>query len=71
MFRILAVNPGSSSTKISVFDDHKNVMTVNINHYRVGFGNPSSVLKSNLNTARMPFSKRWRIRESCWTAFPL
>ncbi len=32
MFRILAVNPGSSSTKISLFDDHKNVMAVNINH---------------------------------------
>ena len=32
MFRILAVNPGSSSTKLSVFDDEKSIMTVNINH---------------------------------------
>jgi butyrate kinase len=32
MFRILTINPGSSSTKISVFDDHKNVMTENISH---------------------------------------
>jgi butyrate kinase len=32
MFRILAVNPGSSSTKISVFDDQINVITLNINH---------------------------------------
>jgi len=32
MFRILAVNPGSSSTKISVFDDHVVVMTSNLTH---------------------------------------
>jgi len=32
MFRILAVNPGSSSTKIAVSDDQKNVMTLNICH---------------------------------------
>jgi butyrate kinase len=32
VFRILAVNPGSTSTKISVFDDQKNIMTENIKH---------------------------------------
>jgi butyrate kinase len=32
MFRILAINPGSSSTKISVFDDQLNVLAVNLNH---------------------------------------
>lgn len=32
MFRILAINPGSSSTKISVFDDHSNLVTMNLNH---------------------------------------
>lgn len=32
MFRILVINPGSSSTKISVFDNQKNVMKVNLNH---------------------------------------
>ena len=32
MHRILAINPGSSSTKIAVFDDDKNLMTVNIQH---------------------------------------
>ncbi len=30
--RILAINPGSTSTKISVFDDHKDVFTKNIKH---------------------------------------
>jgi butyrate kinase len=32
MLRILAVNPGSSSTKISVFDNHNVVMSTNLNH---------------------------------------
>jgi butyrate kinase len=32
MFRILAINPGSSSTKISVFDDQDNLITMNLNH---------------------------------------
>lgn len=32
MFRILVINPGSSSTKISVFDNQTNVIKVNLNH---------------------------------------
>ena len=30
--RILAINPGSTSTKISVFDDHDDTFTMNIKH---------------------------------------
>ncbi len=30
--RILAINPGSTSTKISVFDNHNDIFTVNIKH---------------------------------------
>lgn len=30
--RILAINPGSTSTKISVFDDHEDTFTMNIKH---------------------------------------
>lgn len=30
--RILAINPGSTSTKISVFDDHDDTFTMNIRH---------------------------------------
>jgi butyrate kinase len=30
--RILAINPGSTSTKISVFDDHDDAFTMNIKH---------------------------------------
>lgn len=32
MYRILAINPGSSSTKVAVYDDLTNVLTLNINH---------------------------------------
>lgn len=32
MHRILAINPGSSSTKVAVFEDENNLMTVNIQH---------------------------------------
>lgn len=32
MFRILAINPGSSSTKISLYDDKTNTLTLNIHH---------------------------------------
>ncbi len=30
--RILAINPGSTSTKISVFDNHEDIFTINIKH---------------------------------------
>ncbi len=30
--RILAINPGSTSTKISVFDEHEDLFTINIKH---------------------------------------
>ncbi len=30
--RILAINPGSTSTKISVFENHEDIFTININH---------------------------------------
>ncbi len=30
--RILAINPGSTSTKISVFDEHEDIFTINIKH---------------------------------------
>lgn len=30
--RILAINPGSTSTKISVFDEHEDIFTINIRH---------------------------------------
>ena len=32
MYRILAVNPGSTSTKIAVFEDEANIMSVSIHH---------------------------------------
>src|SRR6056297_749183 len=31
-YRVLAVNPGSTSTKIAVFDDAKNVFTETLRH---------------------------------------
>lgn len=31
-YKILAINPGSTSTKIAIFDDHKNIFKKNIKH---------------------------------------
>lgn len=31
-FRVLAINPGSTSTKIAVFEDEKNIFSLNIKH---------------------------------------
>jgi len=42
--RILAINPGSTSTKISVFDNHDDIFTINIKHTTEEIGSFKKVM---------------------------
>lgn len=52
MYRILAINPGSTSTKIAIFDDEKEVFNKTLRHSETQLGAYSSVI------AQAPFRKQ-------------
>ena len=63
--RILVINPGSTSTKVSVFDDDKEVFTESVFH------DAPELLKYKTTNDQLPFRKKVVLVKSILLIFPL
>ena len=61
-YKIFAVNPGSTSTKVALFDGDRELFKTNVTHDMERLGR----LHNSWNTEKKPLTEHWKKREYHW-----